>query len=71
MKIFISHSFKDSDVADIIRQNLTNRNIDVIQIEQEQKVGDNIVLQIENAVHESDAYIILLSKNYTSSKVDI
>lgn len=43
-------------------------NIDVIQLDQKVKIGDNIAASIDKAVREADAYIIVLSKSYLESK---
>ncbi len=68
MKIFISHSFKDSNIASLLKEKLLIRGVSVVQIEHTPKIGDNIAFQIEDAVNNADAFIILLSKNYIDSK---
>lgn len=68
MKIFISNSFKDSDIADLIKKKLLEFNFDIIQVAPSPQIGDNIAIQIERAIYESDAYIILLSKHFFDSK---
>lgn len=68
MKIFISHSFKDSSIASLLKEKLLQRGLSVVQIEHTPKVGDNIAFQIEDAVNNADAFIILLSKNFIESK---
>lgn len=68
MKVFISHSYKDSEIANLIKIKLLNQSISIIEIDPDPKIGDNIVYNIERAIKESDAFIILLSRNYSESK---
>jgi hypothetical protein len=68
VKIFISYSYKDSEIADLIKNQLLRQNIEVIHIDPDPKIGDNIAFNIEKAIRESDAYLILLSRNYSESK---
>jgi hypothetical protein len=68
MKIFISYSYKDSEIANLIKEKLLIANHSVIQIDTESRIGDNIAINIDNAIHNSDAYIIILSKSYGNSK---
>jgi hypothetical protein len=68
LRIFISYSYKDSEFAALLKKVLLKNSIEVIQIDQEPKIGDNIAANIDNAIRESDAYIIILSKSYIDSK---
>lgn len=68
MKVFISHSYKDSELASLIQNKLIEYGLSVIQIDPHPKIGDNIALQMEKAVHSADAFVILLSKHYFDSK---
>lgn len=68
MKVFISHSHNDSKLAQSIRQKLLSNNIEVIQVDQNIKVGDNLISSISESIKEADGYIILLTKSYENSK---
>ncbi len=68
MRIFISHSYKDSEFAALLITVLIKNKIEVIQIDQDLKIGDNIAENIDQAIRESDAYIVILSKSYGESK---
>ena len=68
MRIFLSYSYKDSHIADLIKERLIRDDHSIIQIERESRIGDNIAINIDQAIHNSDAYIVLLSKSYKDSK---
>lgn len=68
MKVFISHSFKDLDFANLVKKKLIESDIEVIDIDISPKVGENIAIQIEKSIQESDAYLVLISKYYLDSK---
>jgi hypothetical protein len=68
MKVFISHSHHDSNLAQSIKQKLLSNNIEVIQVDQNINVGDNLISSIGESIKEADGYIILMTKSYESSK---
>lgn len=67
-KIFISHSFKDNEFVEKLRSRLIESEVDVWVDKTNLKLGDNIVLKIDNALNEADYIIFVLSKNSVNSK---
>lgn len=68
MKAFISHSHEDAKLADTIKQKLLERDINVIEVNDNISVGDNLVATIESSIKQADIYIVLLTKSYEESK---
>ena len=72
MKIFISHSSKDSEIAKTLSYFLKNMNMDIdvfcTSISGTINQGDDFVQCIEGGLKNSDIFIPLISKNYIESK---
>lgn len=68
MKAFISHSSIDKPFALRLAEALRANGIDVWIDDMELTVGDNIIQKIKEGIQSSDAIIVVLSKNYVSSK---
>lgn len=68
MKIFISYSHKDADFVEIVKKELSELDIEVSELKDELNIGDNIAINIDKKIRESDAYIVILSKSYLNSK---
>lgn len=68
MKIFISHSYDDIELADMIKKKLMENDFSVLELDNNQYIGKNIASSIEKKIKEADAYIILLTKSYENSK---
>jgi len=68
MRVFISHSHRDKPFAAILNKALRDAGVEVWIDEMEILPGDNIVKKIDQGLSSSDAIIVLLSKDYVSSK---
>ncbi len=68
MRVFISHSHKDKPFATQLLEALQAAGIEVWIDEMEILPGDNIVKKIDQGLSTSDAIIVLLSKDFVSSK---
>lgn len=72
MKIFISHSSKDSEIAKTLSYFLKNTDMDIdvfcSSISGAINQGDDFVQCIERGLKDSDVFIPLVSKNYIESK---
>jgi hypothetical protein len=66
MKVFISHSWKDKTIADMLTQNLSSM-VDVWLDIENLRPGDSITLSIESALVEMDLIIVLWSENSAKS----
>ncbi len=66
-KVFLSYSYKDEAVANIIAKRLKNENIDIWSDLLELKDYELIANSINNAISASDYIIILLSRNSIDS----
>ena len=68
MKIFLSYSSKDSDIALNLKNRLINEGVTIITSDLEPKVGDNIATHLEADIKSANAYIILVSKAFDGSQ---
>ena len=68
MKVFLSYSSKDAKTASLISHALKNKNISVIRDDTKIRPGTNIIERINESVENIDAVIVLISRNYLSSK---
>lgn len=66
MKVFISHSWKDKTIADVLTQNLSSM-VDVWMDIQNLRPGDSITPSIDKAIGEMDLVIVLWSQNSAKS----
>jgi|SRR5579859_5671367 len=61
MKIFISHSDKDSKLAEALSSELSRPGVNVWLAEKEVLPGDNWSLEVGKALQRADAMVVLLS----------
>lgn len=66
-KIFISHSHKDEELHDILRDSLTFIGHDVIGIES-LSVGSNISKDLNNLLHAADVVVAIITEESLHSK---
>lgn len=67
IKVFLSHSSIDKDLARKIANNLKNNNIDVWFDEWEISVGESITQKISQGLENSNFVAVLLTKNSVNS----
>ncbi|MDX9988720.1 toll/interleukin-1 receptor domain-containing protein [Thiothrix unzii] len=67
MKVFLSHSSKDKELARKISIDLVNKGVDVWFDEWEIFVGDSITNKIQSGLSESKLLIVFLSKDSIKS----
>lgn len=68
MNVFISHSSADKKWADLLREKLLERGIDVWNSREEMPPGANWALVYGKALENSDAMIVLLSPDAAKSE---
>lgn len=68
MKVFISYSHQDREYADLIAGRLREDGHEVWYDKWKLKVGDNLIEKINQGLKETDALIVIISKNSLSSK---
>lgn len=68
MSVFISYSHEDKNFADILAANLVKYKARVWLDRWELHVGDSIIDKIQDAIQESDALIIIISKSSMKSE---
>lgn len=72
MKVFVSHSSKDAEIAKALSFFLKNLSMDIdvfcSSISGSINQGEDFVQCIENGLSNSDVFIPLISKNYIESK---
>jgi hypothetical protein len=68
MKVYISHSTKDDDVALAVRQQLSADGHDVFMANADVLPGENWADAISDALAESDAMVVLLSPDAVKSR---
>jgi TIR domain/SIR2-like domain len=68
MKLFISHSSKNTDFFNKIRVNLKEVGINVWVFTEEIHAGDDMTQEVKKALSEIDYYIIVLSKASVNSE---
>jgi len=69
MKVFLSHTHKDSFLAKKIASALVASGLDVWNAETEILPGDNWAEKISNALKESDAMVVLLTPESLESRI--
>lgn len=67
-QLFLSHSSKDNEFVEKLRQSLKADGYNVWYDDWEIRVGDSIIQKINDGISESDFLIIVLSKNSVNSK---
>ncbi|MBP5981143.1 MAG: TIR domain-containing protein [Halomonas sp.] len=68
MKVFISYTHQDKKYAELIADRLRNAGHDVWYDGWKLKAGDNLVEKINHGLKETDALVVILSKNALQSK---
>lgn len=68
MRVFLSYSHTDIPFAVNLLKALQDAGVEVLINEMEILPGDNIIKKIDQGLSSSDAIIVLLSKDYVSSK---
>lgn len=62
MTIFISYSHEDKDKVDLLAAHMVKKNASVWVDRWELNVGDSIIQRVQEAITESDALLVILSK---------
>lgn len=68
MRVFLSHSFEDNDIAQKVRNYLVRHDLDVFDIKNDIATGSNLKASINQAISDSDAVIFFVSKNSEKSQ---
>jgi hypothetical protein len=68
MTIFISYSHKDAAKVNLLAANMVKRNAQVWVDTWELSVGDSIIQKIQDAITQSDALLVVLSKASVGSE---
>jgi len=68
MTIFISYSHSDKEVVDNLAANMVKRNAQVWVDTWELNVGDSLIQRVQEAITESDALLVILSKASVQSE---
>ncbi|MDO3383757.1 toll/interleukin-1 receptor domain-containing protein [Gilvimarinus algae] len=68
MKVFISHTSEDAQIAKNIRNYLAHRDIDVFDDKTDISMGSNLASSINEAISSSDAVLFVISKNTEKSR---
>lgn len=68
MKVFISHSNDDAQVAKKIRNYLVHKGIDVFDDKADISMGSNLISSINEAINTSDAVLFIISRNSEKSR---
>lgn len=68
MKVFISYNYKDEKIANGLINALNNEGIETFIDREKISPGTNFIDRINKSVHEADAVLVLISKNYLYSK---
>lgn len=69
MKVFLSYSHKDGELATQIAEELKKFEFDVWSAETEILPGDNWAEKVSDALKDSDAMVVLLTPESLASKV--
>jgi hypothetical protein len=68
MKVFVSHTMKDRQVAESVYSDLQNAGAQVYQFGESEALGGDAWDQILTWISDSDAFVVLLSRHTPSSK---
>lgn len=68
MKVFISHSHQDKKYTELISHTLEKAGHEVWVDSLKIRPGDNFITKINDAIKESDAFVVIVSKNSISSE---
>jgi hypothetical protein len=65
--LFLSYAAEDGETARVIAEWLASRNANVFRYEDPERRGGEFIKQIEDAIYQSDAFLVLLSPSYLAS----
>lgn len=65
--VFVSHSFKDSELVESLRSALSSAGVNPYLAEADAEYGENLPEKIANAIDSSDAMIVILTKQASVS----
>ncbi|MCD9186070.1 MAG: toll/interleukin-1 receptor domain-containing protein [Pyrinomonadaceae bacterium] len=68
MKVFLSYSHKDSEIAEKIAKELSKFDLVVWNAETEILPGDNWAEKVSNALKDSDAMVVLITPDSLESR---
>ncbi|HDZ1111610.1 TPA: toll/interleukin-1 receptor domain-containing protein [Klebsiella pneumoniae] len=68
MKVFISYSHADVQMAQRLKNYLLRENIEVLNDKFNVSTGSNVLSSISQAIDNSDAVLFLISKNINKSE---
>ena len=68
MKVFISHTNEDAQIAKKIRNYLAHSDIDVFDDKTDISMGSNLASSINEAIDASDAVLFIISRNTDKSR---
>jgi len=63
MKVWITYAYEDKEFVEKLKNFLKKADLEVLDVENEIKPGDNIVETIYKAISESDIIFVILSKS--------
>lgn len=67
--VFISYSTKDQEIADVVKQRLESRDLDVFLASESIRPGEKWTEQIHQALEEARWVFVLVTKNSNKSPV--
>lgn len=68
MRVFLSHSYEDNDIAQKVRNYLVHHDLDVFDDKSDIATGSNLKASINQAISDSDAVLFFVSKNSEKSQ---
>jgi len=68
MRVFLSHSYEDNDIAKKVRNYLAHHDLDVFDDKSDIATGSNLKASINQAISASDAVLFFVSKNSEKSQ---
>lgn len=69
MRVFLSHSNEDNDIAQKVRNYLVHQDLDVFDDKSDIATGSNLKASINQAISDSNAVIFFVSKNSEKSQL--
>jgi hypothetical protein len=68
VRVFVSHSAKDSDLVKVLRTRLDKAGVDVLDPQRDLAPGDNFPHAVGRALERADVMVILLSPDAVRSE---
>jgi len=68
MKVFLSYSFNDNHIVNLIQNQLHQNNIDTLSLDSNIQPGEMIFERIGDFIKNSQVYLIFLSKNSETNR---